>query len=47
MVACGTMDKTLIRYLQFRPTFDMLEQPCFESSTNFAARAFDREASHL
>ncbi len=23
---------------------DKLEQPCLESSTNFAARAFDREA---
>jgi hypothetical protein len=25
----------------------MLEQPCSESSINFAARVFDRESSHL
>jgi len=26
---------------------DLLEHPCFESSINFAARVFGREASHL
>ena len=33
-------------FQRFKST-DMLEQPCLESSINFAAEAFGREALHL
>jgi hypothetical protein len=34
-----------LRYLDELDFADKLEQPCFESNINFAAKAFDREAS--